>query len=103
MHQSFAQIRASLPYEDQVEINRIIWMYRGLGLGLPLAAFVWSLSRHGLLTAIDLLLHPATLFAGAAFYLLVPMVFGLMLTGTQAVAYWNARRADGVADTDVGH
>ena len=66
-----------------------------------LAAFVWGLSRHGLLTTADLFLHPATLFAGGAFYILVPMVFGLMFSGATAVDYWR-RRAEGEADTD-GH
>ncbi len=101
MRPFFEQFGVSLPDEDQVEIRRLVWTYRGLGLGIPLAAFVWGLSRHGLLTTIDLFLHPATLFAGGAFYMLVPMVFGLMFSGATAVDYWR-RRAEGEADTD-GH
>lgn len=92
MRQSFVQMMGSLPDEEQVDIRRTILLYRTLGLGLPLAAFAWALVRHGLLATIDLLLHPATLFAGAAFYVLVPRVFGLMLTAAQAVHYWNTSR-----------
>ncbi len=101
MRPSFEPFGASLPDEDQVEIRRTVWTYRGLGLGIPLAAFVWGFSRHGLLATVDLFLHPATLFAAGAFYMLVPMVFGLMFSGATAVDYWR-RRAEGEADTD-GH
>ncbi len=101
MRPFFEQFGVSLPAEDQAEIRRTIWKYRGLALGIPLAAFVWGLSRHGLLATVDLFLHPATLFAAGAFYMLVPMVFGLMFSGATAVDYWR-RRAEGEADTD-GH
>ena len=101
MRPSFAQSLAFLPAEDQAGVKRMFWTHLGLGVGIPIAAFVWGLSRHGLLTTIDLFLHPATLFAGGAFYMLVPMVFGLMFSGATAVDYWR-RRAEGEADTD-GH
>ncbi len=100
MRPSFAQSLAFLPAEDQAGVKRMFWTHLGLGVGIPIAAFVWGLSRHGLLTTIDLFLHPATLFAGAAFYTIGWMVFGLVFSGATAVDHW-WRTREGEADTDV--
>ena len=90
-HEEFVK---SLPIEDLRGLFFIQVKYWGLGIGLPAIALGWASWRHGLTAAVDLFLHPATLLAGATFYVLVPMVLGLMVHGATAAQVWSIRDSE---------